>query len=314
MLRNPVYVGKNVWGRRDNATRREQGGSAPWRSEDEWTVCEDTHERIISEELFAAAQERTQRKRKAYSQPRKGHHAHLLSGMVRCATGHPSLSAYAAIVKGHTYYRCTYGQDYGKVAAESIAGHGVTCNVREDALLPAIERFFAERLFGPMRLDLLREQLALQQRTSATEAQRTAARPQAQIAEADRAIAVQVRALEEGIAPDAVRARIEELTAEKAAAQAALPKLGLAPERQDPAAVLDQVPDLSKRLCDADNATKRALFDAFDLRVVYDKASDRLSISATLTEAVAAMPRTGIEPRLLECSLRGWDSNPQPLG
>ena len=107
-----------------------------------------------------------------------------------------------------------------------------------------------------------------------------------------------------------VRARIEELTAEKAAAQAALPKLGLAPERQDPAAVLDQVPDLSKRLCDADNATKRALFDAFDLRVVYDKASDRLSISATLTEAVAAMPRTGIEPRLLRVFTPGVGLEP----
>ena len=37
MLRNPVYVGKQVWDQRDNATRREQGGSAPWQSEDEWT-------------------------------------------------------------------------------------------------------------------------------------------------------------------------------------------------------------------------------------------------------------------------------------
>jgi hypothetical protein len=123
---------------------------------------------------------------------------------------------------------------------------------------------------------------------SRTETQRTVARLQAQIAEADRAIAVQVRALEQGIEPDVVRARIDELKAEKAAAQASLPRLGLAPERQDPAAVLDQVPDLSERLRDADNATKRTLYDAFDLRVVYDKASDRLSISATLTEAVAA--------------------------
>jgi hypothetical protein len=72
--------------------------------------------------------------------------------------------------------------------------------------------------------------------------------------------------------------------------------------------VLDQVPDLSERLRDADDATKRALFDAFDLRVVYDKASDRLSISATLTEAVAAMLRTGQEP-LCNRLLRGTDSH-----
>ena len=63
-----------------------------------------------------------------------------------------------------------------RFAAEAIAGHGSTCNVREDTLLPAIERFFAERLFGPMRLDLLREQLDLHERTSATDAQQTGAR------------------------------------------------------------------------------------------------------------------------------------------
>ena len=75
--------------------------------------------------------------------------------------------------------------------------------------------------------------------------------------------------------------------------------------------VLDQVPDLAERLRGADNATKRALFDAFDLRVIYDKVSDRLSISATLTEAVAKMLHDGLEPRLLQKKLRGWDSNPQ---
>jgi hypothetical protein len=51
------------------------------------------------------------------------------------------------------------------------------------------------------------------------------------------------------------------------------------------------------------------LFDAFDLRVVYDKASDQLSISATLTEAVAKMLRGGLQPRLLQKALRGADSH-----
>ena len=40
---------------------------------------------------------------------------------------------------------------------------------------------------------------------------------------------------------------------------------------------------------------------------------DRLSISATLTEAVATvLARTGLQP-LSPTALRGWDSNPQPL-
>jgi hypothetical protein len=62
------------------------------------------------------------------------------------------------------------------------------------------------------------------------------------------------------------------------------------------------------RLRDAHDATKRALFDAFDLRVVYDKASDRLSISAALTKAVAAMLRDVREPRWLKESLPGSGS------
>ncbi len=106
---------------------------------------------------------------------------------------------------------------------------------------------------------------------------------------------------------------IDELKAEKATAQASLPKLGLAPERQDPAAVLDQVPDLSERLHDVDDATKRALFDAFDLRIVYDKASDPLP-----DQRHADRNRRHHAPHqpLSRCAekLRGWDSNPQPFG
>jgi hypothetical protein len=45
--------------------------------------------------------------------------------------------------------------------------------------------------------------------------------------------------------------------------------------------------DLSEALHDADPATKRAFFDAFDLRGTYDKLEGRLQISATITEALA---------------------------
>jgi hypothetical protein len=44
------------------------------------------------------------------------------------------------------------------------------------------------------------------------------------------------------------------------------------------------------------SGSKRARFDAFDVRVVHDKASDRLSVSATLTEIVTITPGVGLEP------------------
>jgi hypothetical protein len=71
--------------------------------------------------------------------------------------------------------------------------------------------------------------------------------------------------------------------------------------------------------------SSRARFDAFDLRIAQDTTGDRLSTSAKLTETVASMlptglfaPRTGPVRNDMEPSsqreLRGWDSNPQPLG
>ena len=76
------------------------------------------------------------------------------------------------------------------------------------------------------------------------------------------------------------------------------------------ATLLDQIPDL-RAATRRRRTNKRALFDAFDLRIVYDKLSGRLSISAKLTETIADMLHGGLEPRLLQKTLRGWDSNPQ---
>jgi hypothetical protein len=56
------------------------------------------------------------------------------------------------------------------------------------------------------------------------------------------------------------------------------------------------------------------VFDAFDLRVAYDKIDGRVQISATITEAVADLLQEPGGLALCGTKLRGWDSNPQPLG
>jgi hypothetical protein len=206
----------------------------------------------------------------------------------------------------------TYRSSYGKVAAETIAGRGSTCSVREDTLLPAIERFFAAQLFGLIRLDLLREQLghrsapATPRRSKQPRGckRRSLSRSSHRHAGAGSGARDRGRG---GQGPD------RGTEAEKAATQASLPKLTLATERTDAPLPCSVRCPTSPSGRDADDATKRALFDAFDLRVIFDKARDRPSISATLTEAVAKMLRDGLEP-LSSTSLRGWDSNPQPIG
>jgi hypothetical protein len=63
-------------------------------------------------------------------------------------------------LKARTCYRCSYGRDYGREAADAIEDHGQRCSVRGDLLVPFVERLFRERVFGPLRLDLLQEELA----------------------------------------------------------------------------------------------------------------------------------------------------------
>jgi hypothetical protein len=50
---------------------------------------------------------------------------------------------------------------------------------------------------------------------------------------------------------------------------------------------LARIPDLSDQLRDATPAVKRQIFEAFELPIEFDKASRRMQISATVTEAVA---------------------------
>ncbi len=110
-----------------------------------------------------------------------------------------------------------------------------------------------------------------------------------QIAETDAAIAAQVRGLEAGVDPVAVQARIEELKADRATHVAALS--ALAPHaRIDHAKVAESLmvlPDLTDALRDAEPGIQRAVFDAFALRVEYDRVQSNVRISATVDEAVA---------------------------
>jgi site-specific DNA recombinase len=165
MLRNPTYTGRLVWNRLDFATQREGGGTARLRAQEEWVVSEVEHLPLVSDELFAAAQERfKQRSRRQVS--RNGQAAYLFTGMVRCSSGHQPLAMYGRKRKDHTYMTCDYARTYGKTAADQIDGHGQWLSIREDALLPLVERFFAERIFGPMRLDKLARQLQAHEKRS----------------------------------------------------------------------------------------------------------------------------------------------------
>ena len=193
--------------------------------------------------------------------------------------------------KTHNYMTCDYGRSYGPVAADAIEGHGRWLSVREDALLPLVERFFAERIFGPMRLEKLAVQLRAHEKKTAKTAKDGEKRLRAEVEDLDRRIGLQIEALEQELAPGLVRKRIAELEQAKEKAQEELRELApSAPQKggsEDLAASLARLPDLAQALRDAPPALKRQVFEAFELRILYDKVDRRIEVSATITETVA---------------------------
>jgi site-specific DNA recombinase len=293
ILKNPTYLGRLTWDRLDFATKREVGGTPRLRPESDWTVSEPTHPALVSDEMFAAAQERFRSNPRPKGQPRSGGHTYLFTGMVKCSSGHAPLAMHGRqrvkANKTYTYMTCDYGRTYGREAADRIDGHGQWLSTREDVLLPLVERFFQQRIFGPMRMQKLARQLDAHGKRSNKEARDAQARMRRQVADLDHAIGLQIEAIEKGIEPELVAERIARLREEKEQIETTLRDL----QPQVPAdhtgltASLERLPDLSKQLRAAPHEIKRALFDAFELRIVYDKTQNRVQISATITEAVA---------------------------
>ncbi len=289
MLANPTYTGATVWNRLDFASARQFGGGARQRAREEWTITEHTHLPLVDPETFTAAQDRLASRKRGPREATK--RKYLLAGIIRCNAGHQPLSMHGKRRKGHTYYACSYGTDYGETAAAEVHGGAKWIYLREDHVLDLVERFLAQRVFGPLRLDRLEKQLAAERRGRRTEGQRAAKRLRDQIADLDRRMKAQVQALEAGVEPELVAERIAELRADRETAQATLADLHPqdVDEREDVLAErLRRVPDLTQAYRDATPEIQRQTLDAFDIQVLVDKPNGRIEISATISDQVAA--------------------------
>ena len=305
ILQNPSYTGLVHWGKVDynpEATEENPKRKPRRRPSSEWTRSEVEHEPLVSEEVFALAQARFRQKRprnalprkeqsrKAQSRRKRRHNTpFLLSGHVKCSSGHQPLAMFGSRVKHYHYFRCDFGRQHGRDAADAIPGHGQWCSVREDLLLGFVYSFFEQRVFGAARLDLLAKQLRANEKQSHAKAREAQTRLRRRAKELDSALAAQVRGLEAGVDAALVQARIEELRTESAEVQSQLQEA--APDVLDGhdelAEALAKLPDLSQQLRDAPTETKRQVFDAFALRVEYDRVAGAVSVSATVTEQVA---------------------------
>ncbi len=294
MLENPTYTGRLYWNRLDSRAHKQGAGPVVRRERDEWVEADERHEALISDDQFERAQAEMQRRSTGQGGNRRRRpqqRSYELRGIVHCATGHNPLRMQGRARKGEpTYYTCGYRTSYGDRAAEAV-GHGKWQYVREDSLTTLIDSFFASRIFGSERLAHFRKQsstLTSELRNRDGDKRKRVAR---QLGEVDQRIERQLAAIEAGVDPLVVGKRIRILKTEREQAAAALAQLegsrrdSSAVDVEDACAVLGALPDLGKRLAAADPELRRAVFEAFRLRVEIDRNAGQIRLKALVSSA-----------------------------
>ncbi|WAH38142.1 recombinase family protein [Alicyclobacillus dauci] len=125
MLRNPVYVGDVVYGRReqrvtfpDESDPLARKKRAVWVGDPErHTVCNDAHPGIVSRELFEQVQEKLDKRRLMVGSNK--HDCLLSKGLLICTCGSSMTITYNKA--GTPYYRCLRKHDSGRTICNS--GH-----------------------------------------------------------------------------------------------------------------------------------------------------------------------------------------------
>ncbi|MCI8826086.1 MAG: recombinase family protein [Lachnospiraceae bacterium] len=113
ILENPFYIGKIRWNRQHHESHTIKDKS-------EWIISEGSHEPIISEEQFNAAQERIEKiSRKTGSRPASTK-KHWLSGIVKCSNCGSSLFVGAKDKHGNVMFQCG-----GYLKGKCHVSHGI---------------------------------------------------------------------------------------------------------------------------------------------------------------------------------------------
>ncbi len=318
ILENPVYTGRLCWNRLDFRQVKIGDGPLVKRPEEEWIEAERRHEAIISDELFQAVQEQlitrpqTEGSRRRSCQKR----AYALRGIVHCATGHNPLRMHGKERKGITYYACCYRIAYGDSAAEAV-GHGKWQYVREDLIMPEIDRFFQNNIFGPDRIHHLRSQYKKVTGSIAAQDTTEQDRLHNQIADVEHRIQLQVQAIEAGVEPTLVSARIQQLKDEQLDLQRALATTGRSAAKHPQTSldlgceILDQLPILDDELASADPELRRKVFDVFQLAVEIDRNEPHLRLKALVSSAFRG---TNVQDLVTNGSIAGAGFEPETFG
>lgn len=273
ILDNPRYTGRQVWNRQrrdevlvdveDVALGHET--KMRWNDRADWVWSTDlVHEPLISVDLFERAREQRSLagRRAATVRPRRKN-TYVLSGLVRCGVCERRMQGIWA--HDRAYYRCRFPAEY----ADAQGRHDRSVNVREEAILPGLDRWLAA-VFDPEHIDETCEALAAAaDRGSVDDARVQAAK--AKIADCDSRLDRYRAALEAGTDAALVGRWIAEVRAERIAAERQLVDAAPAPKltKNEIKALVASLHDMVAVLAEADPADKATVYAELGISMTY---------------------------------------------
>lgn len=127
MLRNTVYLGHTTQGKTSKVSFKSKAIQS--KNPDEWIVVKNTHEPIISEDLFQAARTRVVARRQP---PTKGFE-NVFSGIARCPDCGRTMTTAPSRKKGVTYNLCCGG--YKTYGSRECSNHFISYDFLYDTVL-----------------------------------------------------------------------------------------------------------------------------------------------------------------------------------
>ena len=193
----------------------------------------------------------------------------------------------------HAYYACQPNPHHHDGRAGWYPAHPASLWVREDTLLDLVHDFFAERILGPGRHDLLRTQLAVRadrQNDHARSARQAGLHTLiSDIERRQKNLITRLEQQDDTGDPETdqeyrqgIQRRFAELAAEHRTEELAQLKAATPEHTRNDPDLLTGVPQLSLVLGAVPEALQRSLFDAFHLQVRYHRPRHEVTIRVTI--------------------------------
>ena len=303
ILDNPRYTGRQVWNRqRKDEVLLDVSDVAlgfttkqRWNSADKWIWSDQpVHEALIDTGTFEQVQAlRKTRGNRGQRGPRRTPRPYALRGVLFCgACGRRMQGSWN---NDAPYYRCLFLAQY---AAKNKVSHPRAVYLREDQLLPAVNRWLGDKLNARSLPQLVRE---LEQANDASPVDPQHEQARREIAACDAKLRQHRAALEAGADPALVTGWIAEVQAQRRAAEL---RLQHQPERHrmspdELGQLVTSLRDLGQAIASADLADKIEIYGRLGLTLTYHPTGPERKVTAVVkpVQPMYVSPRLGPRTR-----------------